>query len=201
MDTIKIEGNKRAEVGTKGAKQNRSEGLVPCVIYGQNETVHFTVTPKSLKSLVYSPDFKVVNLTIDGNSYDAILKDIQFHPVKDTINHVDFLKLTNGVDIKVEIPLRTKGVSEGVKVGGKLIQQMRTIKVKTKPEHLVDELFVDISKLGLGQSVRVRDVEVNEHMLVMNPPAAPVALVEIPRALRSAAAAAAKEAAGPKKKK
>ena len=194
METLKVEGKKRAEVGTKSAKSTRSEGNIPCVMYGQGDAVHFSVTPKSVKALVYTPDFKLAELNLDGNTHSAILKDIQFHPVTDQILHMDFLKLTNGVPVKVNIPLRTKGESEGVKLGGKLIQQVRTILVKTKPENLVSELFVDISSLELGQSARVKDVEVSDDMEVMNPPATPVVAIEIPRALRSAAAAAEAEA-------
>ena len=195
MDILKVEGKKRSEVGSKSAKAARIEGLVPCVIYGQEGTTHFAVTPKSVKTLVYTPDFKVVELDLEGKTCKAILKDIQFHPVTDAIQHMDFLQLTDGVTVKVSIPLRTKGSSEGVKVGGKLIQQVRNITVKTKPEHLVPELFVDITTLELGQAARVRDVEAPDTMQVMNPPATPVVAIEIPRALRSATAAEAEEEA------
>ncbi len=194
METLKVEGTIRADLGSKSAKNARKEGQVPCVLYGQGDAVHFAVQPKAVKGLVYTPDFKVAELELGGTSYRAILKDIQFHPVSDDILHIDFLKLTDGVPVKVNIPLRTKGESEGVKLGGKLIQQVRTILVKTKPEDLVAELFVDISDLDLGQAARVKDVEVSDKMEVMNPPATPVVAIEIPRALRSAAAAAAKEA-------
>jgi len=191
METIKVEGKNRNDVGSKSAKQSRSAGLVPCVIYGQEGTTHFEVTPKSVKGLIYTPEFKVVELNIDGNASKAILKDIQFHPVSDAIQHIDFLQLTDGVPVKVNIPLRPKGVAKGVITGGKMIQQVRSITVKTKPENLVSELFVDVTELELGQSARVRDIEVDaEKMQIMNPPATPVIAVEIPRALRSATAAA-----------
>lgn len=186
METVKLEGTKRTDLGSKFSKQIRKEGMVPCVLYGQDGLAHFSVHPQAVKSLVYTPDFKIAEISLDGEVKRAILKDLQFHPVTDNIMHLDFLQLIDGVTVKVNLPLRTKGASEGVKVGGKLIQQVRRVLVKTKPEHLVEELFVDITELGLGQSARVRDIEINENMQIMNPGATPVAMVEIPRALRSA---------------
>lgn len=188
METINVEGISRS-TGSTSSREIRKEGKVPCVLYGQGDVKHFAVTPKSVKSLVYTPDFKIAMINIDGKEERCILKDIQFHPVTDVIEHIDFLKLTDGVPVKVSIPLKTKGVSEGVLLGGKLIQQVRRVLVKTLPEHLVDELFVDISPLQLGQSARIRDIEVNDNLQIMNPPATPVIAVEIPRALKSAQAA------------
>ena len=185
METINIEGITRS-TGSKSAKTVRREGKIPCVLYGQGGISHFSVTPKEVKPLVYTADFKLVEIDVDGKKVKAILKDIQFHPVTDSIEHIDFLQLIDGVPIKVSLPLKTKGASEGVKVGGKLIQQVRKVLVKTLPENLVDELFVDISPLQLGQSARIRDIEVSDKLQIMNPPATPVVMIEIPRALKSA---------------
>ncbi len=202
MTTIDIQGNKRTEFGTKGSKIDRKNGLVPAVMYGGSEVVHFAVTPKSVKHLIYTPDFKVANLNIDGKEYKAILKDAQFNAITDQLIHIDFLRLIENTPIKVEVPLRFKGVSPGVKLGGKLLQQMRKIKIKTTPEKLVDELNADISKLDLGQSLRLSEVIVPEGVEIMaKNKQTPVALIEIPRALKAAAAAAAKEEKGAKKKK
>ncbi len=185
METVNIAGQSRS-TGSKSSKAIRQEGNIPCVLYGQDGNTHFSVGRQAIKPLVYTPDFKIAEINVDGKNFRGILKDIQFHPVTDNIEHVDFLQLTDGVPVKVNLPLRTKGASEGVKVGGKLIQQVRSILVKTLPEHLVDELYVDISDLNLGQSARVRDIEVNDNIQIMNPGATPVVMVEIPRALRSA---------------
>jgi large subunit ribosomal protein L25 len=174
MDTINIEGVSRS-LGSKSSKEIRRAGQVPCVLYGQDANVHFSVTPKSVKPLVYTPDFKLAEIDIEGKKIRSIIKDIQFHPVTDAIQHIDFLQLTDGVPVKVSIPLKTKGESEGVKVGGKLLQQVRKV-------------LVDISSLELGQSARIRDIEVNENMQIMNPSATPVVMVEVPRALKSAQA-------------
>jgi large subunit ribosomal protein L25 len=115
---------------------------------------------------------------------------LQVHPVTDEIVHIDFLRLVDDVKVKVELPIGFKGVSPGVKSGGKLIQNMRTIKVKTTPDNLVDKLYVSISRLKLGHSVRVKDVEISEGMEVLSALATPVAQVAVPRALKSATSAA-----------
>jgi large subunit ribosomal protein L25 len=192
MISLEIQGTKRAQFGKKGSKIDRKNGNVPAVLYGGDEVIHFTVTPASVKHLIYTPDFKIAELDIDGKQYRAILKQSQFHPVTDELLHIDFLRLIEKTPIKVEVPLRFKGVSPGVKVGGKLIQQIRKIKIKTTPEFLVDELKADISKLELGQALRVREVIVPEGVEVINNGATPIALIEIPRALKAAAAAEAK---------
>ncbi|MBK6500499.1 MAG: 50S ribosomal protein L25 [Saprospiraceae bacterium] len=202
MTSVEIQGNTRSEFGKKGSKVDRNNGNIPAVMYGGNDVIHFTVTPAAVKHLIYTPDFKLADLEIDGKHYRAILKSVQFHPVTDQILHIDFLRLIDKPPIKVEIPLRFKGVSPGVKVGGKLIQQLRKIKIKTTPEFLVDELKADISKLELGQALRVREVIIPNGVEIINNPATPVALIEIPRALKAAAALAAKEnEKGAKKKK
>ena len=194
MEVVKINGIVRAGLGKKATKADRNSEAIPCVLYGGKENVHFTTTWSEVRHLIYTPDFKTAELTIDGNSYNAILKDTQFHPATEKILHVDFLTLIPGQPIKVSIPLRLKGTSPGVKAGGKLIQSVRKIKVKCLPEALVDEMFLDITPLELGQTSRVRDVIAQEGLEIMMSPAVPVVLIEIPRALRSAATADAKAA-------
>ena len=147
-------------------------------------------TASALRHLIFSGDFKIVDLAIGADNTKAILKDVQFHPVNEKIMHVDFLKLYDGVPVKVDLPLKTQGASPGVKVGGKMIQNIRKIKVKTLPEKLVDELFIDISSLELGQSLRVKDIIAIEGIEVLQNSSIPVVTIEIPRALRSATAAA-----------
>jgi large subunit ribosomal protein L25 len=201
MVTIEIAGTPRNGFGKKSSGQDRKSGNVPAVMYGGEEVLHFTVTPASVKHLIYSPDFKIAQIELHGKKHQAILKSMQFHPVTEELLHIDFLRLIPNTPVKVEVPLRFKGVSPGVKVGGKLIQQLRKIKIKTTPEYLVDELKADISKLDLGQALRVREVILPSNVEILNNPATPVALIEIPRALKAAAAAEAKAASGGKKKK
>jgi len=185
METVAINGTTRSgEMGKKASKALRKAGLVPCVIYGGDKTIHFSSEPKAFKHLIFTPDFKLAEITLDGTPIKCILKDAQYHPVTDEIVHMDFLQLVPDKVIKVNIPLGFKGVSPGVKAGGKLMPKLRTVKIKTTPENLVNKLFVDISEVKLGFSVRIKDVELQDGMEIMNPMATPVASVEVPRALR-----------------
>lgn len=193
MQTVAFSGGSREGLGKKATKEVRKQGLIPCVMYGGKEVRHFTTVVNDVKTLIYTPDFKTADITVDGNTYTCIVKEVQYHPLTDEILHIDFLQLVEGTPVKVELPIRFYGDSPGLKVGGKLLQNLRRLKIKTTPEHLVDELKVDISGLELGQAVRVKDVDVTDNMEVMVSPATPVAVVEVPRALKSAAAAAAKE--------
>lgn len=200
MITVEIQGNERTEVGKRTSNSERKNGLIPAVMYGGKDVKHFCVSTAAVKHIVYTPDFKIAEISLGGEKVRAILKQVQFHPVTDQILHIDFLRLREKTPIKVEVPLRFKGTSPGVKVGGKLIQQVRKVKIKTTPEALVDELNADISSLDLGQSLRVRDIIVPQGVEIINNPAIPVALIEIPRALKAAAAAEAKAEAKGKKK-
>lgn len=194
MNTVNVTGTPRTDMGKKSTKAARNSGTIPCVMYGGGEVVHFTTTHNQIKSLIYTPDFKVAEINIDGKDYRAIVKDAQFHPVKENILHLDFLRLVDGTPINLELPVKFEGSSPGVKLGGKLQQSLRRIKVKALPENMVDVLTLDVSMLKLGESIRVRDLQVPEGIQVMVSPATPVAAVEIPRALRSAGAAAEAEA-------
>ena len=184
MQTIKVAGNVRPALGKKATKAVRNEGGIPCVIYGDAENIHFSTTHKAVKNLIYTPDFKVAEIDVDGVTHRCILKDAQFHPVKESILHLDFSKLEDGKPVILEVPVRFKGSSPGVKLGGALQQSLRRVKIKTTPENMVDELIGDITPLGLGESIRVRDLELPEGVVVTNAPAIPVAMVIVPRALR-----------------
>ena len=198
MEVVKISGIVRNGIGKVATKLDRKNQTIPCVLYGGKDNVHFTITWSEVRHLIFTPDFKQAALTIEGKSYNAILKEVQFHPATEQIMHVDFLSLTPGTPIKVQVPLRLTGVSPGVKGGGRLIQSVRKIKIKCMPEKMVDHMMLDISNLELGATARVRDVIAAEGIEVTMQGAVPVVLIEIPRALRSAATAEAK-AAGKKK--
>jgi len=190
MEVIAITGNARAGVGKKASKAIRKESQVPCVIYGGEENIHFSAIAKEFKKLVYTADFKLADITVEGKTYKCILKDLQTHPVTDEILHMDFIQLTPNKKIKVELPVRFVGVSPGVKGGGTLVAKLRRLKVITTPEALVEDLSVDISELELGFSIRVRDVQVPDGVEITNDASIPVASVEVPRALKSADAEA-----------
>lgn len=193
MKTVVISGEERKDVGTKFAKQTRKEGQVPCVVYGKEGVSHFTVAPLDVREIVYTAEFKVADLQFGSTSKRAILKDIQFHPVTDQIVHIDFLELYDGHPVKVELPIVFEGEAKGVKAGGRLVSQMRKIPVKAAPEKLVDSLVVNITELEMGDAVRIKEINPVDGIEVMAPANAPIATIQIPRALRSAAAAAAKE--------
>jgi large subunit ribosomal protein L25 len=118
---------------------------------------------------------------LGGESYRCIIKEIQFHPVTEGILHIDFLELAEGRKVKVQLPVRFKGTSPGVRNGGRLIQQLRKVEIKTTPDQLVEELILDISNLKLGNSVRVRDIETNDEIEILTNPGIPVATVKVPR--------------------
>lgn len=184
MANVVINGTLRNETGKKSSKAARKNGDVPVVMYGPNELVHFTAKVADFKDLIYTPDFKIADVTVGGKTYKTILKTKQFHPISEALLHVDLLVLTDGHPIKYEIPVNFFGSSPGVKIGGKFMQKLRRIKVKSLPENMILQLQADISSMELGQSLRVRDIEVAEGIEIMSQPAIPIASVEIPRALR-----------------
>ena len=172
-------------------KEIRKNGGVPCVLYGGNEVVHFTVTNEGLRNLVYTPHIYVVDLVIDGKKVNAILKDIQFHPVKDTILHVDFYQIDEAKPIVMEVPVQLEGLAEGVKAGGKRALQMRKIKVKALYNVIPEKLIVNVSHLGLGKTVKVGELSF-EGLELISAKEAVVCAVKLTRAARGAAAAAGK---------
>ena len=186
MQKVKITGEKRQLTGKAANNKLRSEGKIPAIIYGGGENHLFATTPSDVKALVYTPEFKIAEIELDGSLYECILKDIQFDPVSDEIVHIDFLRLVENTPVKYEVPIKFQGVSPGVKSGGKLMQQMRKVKVKSTPANMVDALYADISQLGLGAAIRVRDIISSDNLQVETEPATPIAIIEVPRALKSA---------------
>jgi large subunit ribosomal protein L25 len=192
MKQVTIEGQLRSEFGKKATRHVRSEGKVPCVIYGGSENIHFSTTPKELKSIIYTPEFKQANITVDGKMYKCILKDLQMSKTTDEVTHVDFLELIPNKKINASVPLRFVGTSVGVKAGGRFMVKMNTINVRTTPENLKEAIEVDITNLEIGKNLRIEDVKV-ENTEIMHNGRIPVAAVVITRALKQEATAAAKE--------
>lgn len=181
----------RSSEQARALKEIRKNGKVPCVLYGGKEVVHFTVTNEGLRKLVYTPHIYVVNLDIDGNKVNAILKDIQFHPVKDVILHVDFYEINETKPIVMEVPVQLEGLAEGVKAGGKLALQMRKLKVKALYNVIPEKLVINISHLGLGKTIKVGEL-CFDGLELLNAKDAVVCAVKLTRAARGAAAAASK---------
>ncbi|GIV40635.1 MAG: 50S ribosomal protein L25 [Thermonema sp.] len=184
MRTVEIVGYKRNELGTAAAKKLRVEGYVPCVLYGGEDVVHFYAPMSLFKDLVYTPEAAFVKLNIEGDEYDAILQEAQFHPVADYITHADFLLLQEDKPVKMEIPVKVVGSSIGVQKGGKAEIKLRKLKVKALPKNMPQYVEVDISHLDLGKSVKVKDLN-PESYTILNSPQNPIVSIAIPRALRS----------------
>jgi large subunit ribosomal protein L25 len=185
MVTVTINGTPREVMSKSEVKAVRNAGLIPCVLYGSgDENVHFTTTQSDVRHLVYTAEFKLAEVIVNGKSHRCILKGIQFDSIKDTITHIDFLQLTDGRKVIVEVPLSFEGVSPGVRAGGKFVQKTRRVKIKTTPENLVDKISVDISGMRLGHSLRIRDIAPVPGVEIVNPQALPIATIAIPRALK-----------------
>lgn len=185
MVSITINGTPRTGTGTSSAKAARNAGSIPCVLYGGGENVHFTTTGDQIRDLVFTGEFKIANVNIGGKVYRCILKDVQYHPVTDAVNHLDFLHLVEGNTIKVQVPIRFEGTAPGVRSGGKFMHKLRSVKIKTTPELMVDEMKVDISKLKLGESLRVRDIKTVSGVEILNSGALPIATIAIPRGVKN----------------
>ncbi|MCB0515243.1 MAG: 50S ribosomal protein L25 [Chitinophagales bacterium] len=188
MRTLTLAATKRDQIGSNAAKKTRNQNEIPCVLYGGKENLHLAVGAQELHNIVYNPDFYLTEVQVDGNNHTCIIKAVQFDPVTDSILHVDFLELTAGKKVVLEIPLKFNGPSVGEKAGGKLITQMRKLKVKTLPKHIVSEIDVDIKDLDLGKSIKVSQLSL-ENMEIINALSTPMATIEIPRSLKSANAA------------
>ena len=196
MKSIEIKGSLRTETGKKATRELRNNDIVPCVLYGVQKdengnpvATHFTVTTDGLRNLVYTPHIYVVDLNIDGKIVNAIMKDIQFHPVTDKILHVDFYQIDEAKPIVMEVPVQLEGLAEGVKAGGKLVLQMRKLKVKALYNIIPEKLTVNVAHLGLGKTVKVGELNF-EGLELMNAKEAVVCAVKLTRAARGAAAAA-----------
>lgn len=194
MNTITIEGQLRTEFGKAATRQLRSEEKVPAVIYGGAKEINFTAPATAFKGIVYTPDFMLAEVKVDGTSYRCVLKDLQFGKVSDQLIHVDFLELVGDKKVIVTLPIKFTGTPTGVKAGGKLVVKMKSLKVKVLPENLRENIEVDISKLELNQNLRVEDV-VAENMEILNSPRIPIASVTLTRQLKQEEAKAAPAAA------
>jgi large subunit ribosomal protein L25 len=195
MKTITIEGQLRTESGKKATRLLRSQQLVPAVIYGGKSEVNFSAPAAAFKSIVYTSEFMLADIKVDGTTYRCILKDLQFNKVTDLLTHVDFLELVEDKKVIASLPLKYVGTPVGVKAGGKLVTKMKSVKIKTLPKYLKESIDVDINSLELNENIRVQDI-VAENMEVLNSPRIPIASVTMTRQLKQEEATAAKAPAG-----
>ena len=198
MKQISINGTARTELGKKAAKAIRNSGNVPCVLYGekndangQPEAIHFTVSEKEINKLIYTPHIYLVDINIDGEDHKGILKEVQFHPVKDNVLHVDFLEVHAEKPIVMGVPIAPQGLAEGVRAGGRLITMVRKLNVKALYSAIPEKLNIDVTALQLGKSIKVGDLHF-ENLELVTPKEVIVCTVKMTRAAMGAAAAAAK---------
>lgn len=193
MKTIEIVGYKRANLGKSESQRLRNEGYVPCVVYGGNEQVHFYAPMILFRELVYTNEAHFVHLNIEGAECQAILQEVQFHPVSEIILHADFLKIAEDRKIKMSIPARLVGKAKGVDKGGALVQKRTALKVYAFPKDMPDHIDVNVTELDFHHAIKVGDVKI-AGLELLDPKQASIAVVEVPRAAKLAAEDAAKAA-------
>ena len=200
MKSITIKGSERESVGKVATKALRNAGAVPCVLYGGNQPVHFSADERAFKTLVYTPNAHTVVIDLGEKTFNAVLQDIQVHPVSDRILHIDFFQLNESKEITMEVPVKIVGTSPGVLLGGDLRLNQRRLKVKALPKNLPDFIEANISELQMGNKLYVTKVETNNFKL-MHPDNTVICQVKISRAAMKAAQEAAKAAKAPAGKK
>jgi large subunit ribosomal protein L25 len=159
MNKVTLSGTVRTATGTKFAAQLRREKRVPCVLYGSDTPVHFSVEEAALRGIVFTPEVNTIELDLEGNTVLAMVHQKQFHPTTDRVIHLDFLQVQEGKEARATLSLRLKGQAAGVRKGGKLNQTMRKLRVKGLPNHIPQHLDLDVEELDVNQSVRVRDLK------------------------------------------
>jgi large subunit ribosomal protein L25 len=169
MKTVSLSGSPRENVGKKDAKKHRKEGNIPCVMYGGKEQIHFVASDKAFRKLIFTPEVYIVNLDIAGKTYNTVIQDVQYHPVSDNILHVDFLEIQPEKPVNISVPVKIIGTAPGVLKGGKLILKTRKLKIQALMQNLPDEITVSIDPLDIGDSVKVKDLAV-ENITFMDSP-------------------------------
>ncbi len=190
MKTVEIIGYKRANLGKSGSQKLRDEGLVPCVLYGGDNQVHFYSPMILFRELVYTNEAHFVHINIEGEECQAILQEVQFHPVSEIILHADFLRISEDRKIKMNIPARLVGQAPGVAKGGTLIRKRAALKVYGFPKDMPDHIDVDVSTLDFHHAIKVGDMNI-AGLEFLDPKQATIAAVEVPRAAKLAAEEAA----------
>lgn len=186
MQVFELKGEVRNDLGKKATNALRAEGKVPCVLYGGKENLHFAVLEKDLQKLLYTPIVYIVKVVAGGKEYEAIMREIQFHPVSDRVLHIDFYQISEDKPVVMEVPVKLQGFAEGVQAGGKLSLVVRKLKVKALPANLPGEIVLDVTNLGLGKSIKVKELSF-ENFEIVNAKEVVVAQVKLTRAARAAA--------------
>jgi large subunit ribosomal protein L25 len=185
MKTVVISGQKRETIGKKESKRLRSQEIVPAVLYGGEAPIHFAVPFGELRKLVYTPNVYLIDIEIDGTTYKAIMQDIQWHAVEEQILHIDFLMIQDDKPIKINIPVAVSGSAKGIQMGGKLNLTLRRLKVRALALNLPDNISIDVTELGIGDTIKVSELEI-ENVELLDTKSNVVASVSITRAAKSA---------------
>jgi large subunit ribosomal protein L25 len=169
MISVAINATEREDLGGKFARKLRKEGSVPCVVYGGEAPIHFSAPALNFRDLIYTPLAKKAEIVLGDKKVEAIVQDIQFHPVTDAILHIDFIQLVEGKPVEMSIPVFTEGVSRGVRNGGKQTQNLRKLRVKATPAHLPDSVTINVEELRIGMSVRVNEIKADGFEILETP--------------------------------
>src|ERR1051326_7693942 len=159
MKTLSLSGTQRTALGKKGTKASRDAGKVPCILYGGKDVIHFEAEAKAFKPLVYTPDVHLVKLDVAGKKADAIVKDIQYHPVTDDIQHVDFLEVLSDKPVEMEIPVRFNGTAAGVREGGQMLKQLTRARGKGLISKIPATIEINVEPLKIGVYIRIKDLK------------------------------------------
>jgi large subunit ribosomal protein L25 len=189
MQSIQLSAKKRESFGKTPTKAVRYADRIPAVIYGQGEPISFSLDVKDVKPLIYTPASYIVELDIEGRKEVGVLREVQFHPVEEKILHMDFFRVSDSKPVTIDVPVRLFGNSEGVKMGGKLVQNKRKLTVSGMLSKLPDELTVDISSLGIGKTIFAGELKYDD-LKILNPASTAVCAIRVTRAAAAAAAAA-----------
>lgn len=192
MKTLLVKGEKRNSLGKKDAKLIRSQELVPAVLYGAGEPIHFSVPFSEMRQLIYTPGVFLIDLEIEGAIYQAIMQDVQWHAVEEQILHVDFLKVEEGKKVKIDVPVKVVGLAKGIKAGGKLKLNLRRLKIKALAKDLPDTIDINVTKLGIGQNIKVGDLTL-KNIEILDKKSNVVVAVTITRAAKGAVGAVVEE--------
>ena len=168
MKTVVVKGQKRETIGKKESKKLRSQEIIPAVLYGGDEVIHFAVPFSELRKVVYTPSNFLIELDIDGKTYKAMMQDIQWHPVDEAVLHIDFLKIHDDKLVKIDIPVKILGLAKGITAGGKLKINLRRLKVKALASDLPDSIDIDVTELGISESIKVGELALDNLDLLDN---------------------------------
>jgi large subunit ribosomal protein L25 len=169
MKQVSLSGSLRENVGKKDAKKHRKEGNVPCVMYGGKEQIHFVAGDKAFRKLIFTPEVCIVSLEVDGKKFNTVIQEVQYHPVTDNILHIDFLEILPEKPVTIGVPVKVIGTAPGVLKGGKLVLKTRKLKLQALMQHLPDEITVSIDPLDIGDSVKVKDLNIENITFLDSP--------------------------------